>query len=79
MLRGFQDPIGSIQLIPPASPKGQISALAPGRVGDLWLLAAIIGNQRLKEISVTIGNSEAVQGPANNRPTSLRKITLISI
>ena len=79
MLRGFQDPIGSIRLTPPASPKGQISALAPGRDGDLWLLAAIIGNQRLKEISVTIGNSEAVQGPANNGPASLRKRTLMSV
>ena len=79
MLRGFQDPIGSIRLTPPASPKGQISALAPGRGGELEESAVIIGNQRLKEISVIIRNCEAVQGPANNRPTSLRKITLIPI
>ena len=79
IIRVFTGPDWAPRLIPPAWPSLGPIREAWGRDQGLWGKQVIIGSQRLKEISVVIGNSKAMQGPADNRPTSLRKRTLIPI
>ena len=71
-------PYRALRLIPPARPSLGPIRVAWGRDQGYWGKPVIIGNQRLKEISVIIGNGKAIRGPAGNRPTSLRKRALIS-